>query len=136
MASHTSSERRHRKHSKHKHRHKHRHHHHRHRHSKHKRREKDTEKKTKEKTPEIMVDEKELQTALDQLEEEMIAVSSIGVQVIHIANSCVQFHAKSTLYSSQYLAMWTVRQRDSIHQPHFTFDPQTPPTRLQMCYST
>lgn len=93
MAGDTSSERRHRKHSKHKHRHKHSHHHHHH-HSKHKKREKGTEKerlKTKEEAPEIVVDERELQTALEQLEEEMIAVRSIGVQVIHIAIKIVPF---------------------------------------------
>lgn len=69
-----STERRHRKHSKHKHKHNHSHHHH---HGKHKKRGRDKEKerlKRKEETAEVLVDERELQTALEQLEKAMIAV--------------------------------------------------------------
>lgn len=69
-----STERRHRKHSKHKHRHKHNHRHH---HGKHKKRGRDKEKerlRRKEETPEVIVGERELQTALEQLEKAMIAV--------------------------------------------------------------
>ena len=71
MARHTSSERQHHKHSKHKHR-KHKHHHH-HKHGK-SRREKKEDGGRKGESPEVTVDERELQTALERLEKEMIEV--------------------------------------------------------------
>ena len=73
MARHTSSERQHHKHSKHRHKHrKHKHHHH-HKHGK-SRREKKEDGGGKGESPEVMVDERELQTALERLEKEMIEV--------------------------------------------------------------
>lgn len=90
-----STERRHRKHSKHKRRHKHSHHH---RHSKHKKRGRDKEKerlKSKEETPEITVDEGELQAALEQLERTMIAVRA---RYSFFCDACTVLHSYSQLH--------------------------------------
>ena len=94
-SSRTSTDRRHHKHSKHKHRHKHGHHHHRH-HGKHKKKGRDREKgkeKRKDEVPELNVDERELQTALEKLEEAMLEVRkmntlySLGCQTLHMLAS-------------------------------------------------